>query len=444
MTLLFLTESYLSGVFLDYYRQSMVDTLAQMGYAVYVVKTNVPGMSADYLQKVCQQIKPTVVLSINAAGVSLLPSHLFAERLLWFIDSYDRIDSDWLPFFRQRGHVFLTGINRYIDRFLQRFPELQNRVTTVPFGAAVSVPHWSAFIQRPKGVFFVGTAFGGPNVAGSLAHLLADLPNRAELCQAIQHHQQHYDFTIGQLLKDHEPADSLRPRDAFYYRSVVDDALSVQKRMQYLSALADTNLSIYGDSQEGWIAHMLQTNTALFSRFSYCPITDPQALAQHYANSQISLNIQHHQAFDFGLSWRVFDIMACGSLLMTEGASRTPLNALGFEENRHYVAFDSPDQLQQKVQHYLHNPDEAETIITAAYERVMQGHLLQHRVADLLNAAMIAYPLNQQENPSGSVTPIDPPVSALQNKGSKAKNQVWHIKTRLGKKFYLKLELLHQ
>jgi hypothetical protein len=438
MTLLFLTESYLTGVFLDYYRQGMVEALAQLGFDVYVVKTNVPGMSGAYLQQVCQRIQPAVVLSINAAGVSLLPQGLKTERLLWFIDSYDRINSDWVPFFSQQGTVFLTGINRYVDRFLQRFPLMENRVKTVPFGAGIAHTAITQFKPRPTQVFFVGTAFGGPNVAGSLAKLLAGLPDRSTVCQAIHYHQQHYDFNIGQLLKDHEPADLKRPRDAFYYRSLVDDALSVQKRMQYLAALSHVNLALYGDSQEGWIAHILLSNPALFSRFSFCAITDPQALAQQYATSQISLNIQHHQAFDFGLSWRVFDIMACGSLLLTEGASREPLAALGFEENRHYVAFDTPEQLQQKVAHYQQNPEQAEAIIRQAHQQVMQGHRLHHRVTDLLQGADIACSTARQ----GTVIPLDHPDATLEK--PKTPQKCWHMKTRLGKKYYLKLELMRQ
>ena len=83
------------------------------------------------------------------------------------------------------------------------------------------------------------------------------------------------------------------------------------------------------------------------------------------------------------LNMRVFEAMACGSLLITD---RLPNEAgLGelFEDRRHLVLYDEED-LEELVVYYLKNEDEREEIAECGLKEVLAHHTYGHRADQLL------------------------------------------------------------
>jgi hypothetical protein len=57
-----------------------------------------------------------------------------------------------------------------------------------------------------------------------------------------------------------------------------------------------------------------------------------------------------------------------------------------FEEDKHYVAFDSPEELIEKIRYYKNNEEERKKIVNAAYEHAIVNHTWDARADKFINA----------------------------------------------------------
>ena len=55
-----------------------------------------------------------------------------------------------------------------------------------------------------------------------------------------------------------------------------------------------------------------------------------------------------------------------------------------FEEDKHYVAFESPEELKEKVLYYKENEDERKKIVNNAYEHALKNHTWDNRAEQFL------------------------------------------------------------
>lgn len=91
-----------------------------------------------------------------------------------------------------------------------------------------------------------------------------------------------------------------------------------------------------------------------------------------------------------GLNWstlydinaRTFEIMAMKQIPVM---NRLPhLEELGFEENRHYLGFETVEEAVEKVRWALSHPDEANQIADIAHNHVHENHTYELRVEQIL------------------------------------------------------------
>jgi spore maturation protein CgeB len=119
-------------------------------------------------------------------------------------------------------------------------------------------------------------------------------------------------------------------------------------------------------------------------------VTDPAELVRLYASARIGINIQHDHARGHGLSFRVFDLLACKTLLATHGDSKPVLDELGFVEDQDYVCFHDPATLRKKCEFYLEHEERRRSIAESGYAKVRARHTLAHRFAEVF--AGFGYP----------------------------------------------------
>jgi spore maturation protein CgeB len=81
---------------------------------------------------------------------------------------------------------------------------------------------------------------------------------------------------------------------------------------------------------------------------------------------------------------RTFEVPGCGGFLMTESAD--DLNNY-YVRGKEIVVFDSLDDLEDKIRHYLANPDERDKIAMAGYLRTCDDHTYDKRFQKLLFTA---------------------------------------------------------
>lgn len=98
------------------------------------------------------------------------------------------------------------------------------------------------------------------------------------------------------------------------YNFIHSYGYSGMERIKVLDSMSDLGLTIFGT--ESW-RELLNTNIDLASCYDKKKIITKEDNEKVYNSSKISINISHRQAVS-GFSWRVMDIMASGSCLLTE------------------------------------------------------------------------------------------------------------------------------
>ena len=90
--------------------------------------------------------------------------------------------------------------------------------------------------------------------------------------------------------------------------------------------------------------------------------------------TKVGIDIQEE---DSPLSHKMFEYLACGSFIVTR---RRPEVERHLKENEHIVYYSSWQELSEKIEFYLGNPDLREKIATAGYEHVRTHHDITNRV----------------------------------------------------------------
>ena len=96
--------------------------------------------------------------------------------------------------------------------------------------------------------------------------------------------------------------------------------------------------------------------------------------------SKINLNMTM-RPIETGLSLRVWDILGCGGFLLTNYQAEIPEY---FEIGKDLDAYESMEELEQKIQYYLTHDDERIEIAINGYEKVAKFHTYELRIAEMI------------------------------------------------------------
>jgi O-antigen biosynthesis protein len=105
-------------------------------------------------------------------------------------------------------------------------------------------------------------------------------------------------------------------------------------------------------------------------------------MARVYSASRVVFN----RSVKNDVNMRVFEALACGSLLVTNDLSDNGQAEL-FRDGIHLVTYRDGDELIDKLRYYLRKPDLCERIARAGRTEVLAKHTYAHRMRDLLAAA---------------------------------------------------------
>jgi hypothetical protein len=149
------------------------------------------------------------------------------------------------------------------------------------------------------------------------------------------------------------------------------------ERETFLARLEGLDLAIFGGREWGgakgwvrsrWRGKMMSTGAEFSSA---------HAAAKVGVNPIDVLNLPGH-------NMRTFEIPACRAFGVV---TRTPEIEELFREGEESVCFATPDELREKVEHYLDRPAERLRIAEASYQRVVHGgHTYRDRVRTLFGA----------------------------------------------------------
>ncbi|QDV05999.1 hypothetical protein Poly30_15030 [Planctomycetes bacterium Poly30] len=154
----------------------------------------------------------------------------------------------------------------------------------------------------------------------------------------------------------------------------VAEIVASQKRIAYVSALADEGIHVWGDAEWKRVASknrgMRYMGAAAFGH----------ELTLVYNGAGINVDVNRIYQPDV-VQLRVFDVLACGGFLIAEHS-----NALAdlFDVGTELESYRTLEELEEKVAHYRAHPDEAAAIAARGLAAVRARHTMRQRVKRLL------------------------------------------------------------
>lgn len=84
------------------------------------------------------------------------------------------------------------------------------------------------------------------------------------------------------------------------------------------------------------------------------------------------------------VTMRCFEIMAAGALLVMPELRDDSIQRTGLAPGKHLVTFSRPEELFERIDHYLAHPEERERIARAGQELILSSHTYLNRVQQML------------------------------------------------------------
>lgn len=363
-------------VFVVDYRLFARDLGAWLGEHDYAVEWLVPSaLSVELFCNACRVLRPAFVASINfSPEIALLCTLAKTPYLSWTVDPlgperfalYPGTDIAWLLAFAHRRETVarLRGLGLTDSEYLPLAASPRRE-------ARLDAPALEAYRANSS---FVGSSLSeeaGALPEGLRAHgaepgLLRELAAFVE--RALDAHE-------GDVGYAGVPADASGLRDALgtelpagvepaQLADWLNGALSHRLRMRRVDALAPLGVRVYGDA--GWRA----------SAGRYAGVADHgDELTKIYAASRLNLDVPRIYQRDI-VTMRVFDIMACGGVVLSEPS---PDLLELFSDGTELVCYASGRELREKAAWLLASEAERAAIGEAARAAVARAHRLAHR-----------------------------------------------------------------
>lgn len=143
----------------------------------------------------------------------------------------------------------------------------------------------------------------------------------------------------------------------------------------------DHDLCFIGNLMPGPRLELVSRLTSLFKKM----LVDRryfEEMAKAYSESRLVFN----RSIKNDINMRVFEAVACGSLLLTNDLSANGQEEL-FQNEVHLATYQEADELLDKVRYYLKQERRREKIANAGLQEAHAKHTYRHRVEKILMAA---------------------------------------------------------
>ena len=149
------------------------------------------------------------------------------------------------------------------------------------------------------------------------------------------------------------------------------------------------------------------------SFISHAPYTE---IGRIYSQAKIGFNCSVRD----DVNMRMFEILASGTLLVTNRLSHDELEQLGLRDGEHLVCYDTPAQLFEVIDRYLRDDGTREAIARRGMERVLQHHTYEHRLQQILKLAGFAGDAEPRLLPPAPPQPLAPLLRSGRSPASEA------------------------
>lgn len=162
--------------------------------------------------------------------------------------------------------------------------------------------------------------------------------------------------------------------------------LAAVERQRTLAALSEKfSVALYTRSDVSALPHIQ-------ARGGVSTLTE---MPKVFQASRINLNITM-RPIETGLSLRVWDVLGCGGFLLTNYQAELPSY---FEIGKDLDAYESQEELMEKVQYYLSHEEERVEIAIHGYEKTARLYSYENRLAEMLRILFTTISEEPQDHP---------------------------------------------
>ena len=412
-TLIFFGYSWTLGHQLDAYQSNLVDAFVKRGFSVHVILSNYLadnvnyGIRADVSQeKIISYIRDCgadLVLSMNHGAMTKnIQSSINCPIISWIVDDIPHIffpdGSDNLEaMFDGKVKVIISSTELH-DQFLRRIPSLKGRLFLLP--AATNIEAFKGFENvKRHNISFVGSSLDLRDIYYFVnANLDENKQTVGLILEAIKKMRENYrlDFSALMLELGLDQNPKIKEWGEEKFRMILANLISNNERFQAIEALHELGVSLFGNKD--WLNSLATSTRVLECYQAGNVIRNHSQLVDIYQTSKISINIPQIQV-ESALPYRVFDIMASDSLLITKY----------HPDSDAYVFFgkDFPAPMYKDVPHlkelchfYLNNEDARKEIVKKCNLLISKGFSFDERVEDILRLASFSAPKDAQKTGS--------------------------------------------
>lgn len=363
---------------LEPYIESFIEVLARHGNQVmpYICRDfehKKTWKRKIYSYQATQEVKkfdPEIVLAFNNAFDPTLFSQFKCPVFVVASDTPIYWSNKDLLRKKNGQYSVLYFNNDMADTLRSEYNIPYTRQLLIPYSTDV---HGNKSIKFTKDITFIGN-FYNPN-SFLFDFFFADLAAQSDenkeklrkliiqLIDELQISHQKRDKT----LEIYKQIIALLKKDEDYDRviSEIFGALTSEKRIELLSGLSDMDLHIYTWDQN------VRCISNLYSLFKKCHLNavySIKANEQIYNESKISLSLPHAQV-NTGFSWRVCDIMASNSMLLSN-----PTDDLVRLFGGIVPTFNDAKELKDKCQYFFKHEKERIDIVNTCQKLIDKNH----------------------------------------------------------------------
>jgi spore maturation protein CgeB len=332
-----------------------------------------------------------VICKNNAGNTSALRELVDIPFVVWSSDEFSHLfkpDGSEKGALRgimdERTHFFVST-TQCETMFKEIFPRFSQQVYFAPH-----CTHPDIFRKRPADYKFDISFVGSSLDCGSVYRLLRHCSARSDrgvayrnVLRLIDLIKENFCADLDQLIEDMALAEILREMDMSVpeFRMNAANLISNQERSQVLAALAHFNTAIFGNI--GWLDSINFTDAISRCFRPWERVSSFEDLVSVYQSSRISVSIPQLQV-GTGLQYRVFDIMASDSLLITKFFKNSDLYRV-FGKTCPVPTYKSPEELEKLCSHFLAHEKERRDLSKACRDLIGENLTFSSRVKEIFD-----------------------------------------------------------
>lgn len=177
------------------------------------------------------------------------------------------------------------------------------------------------------------------------------------------------------------PAGSFETLEHLYAEKILSEVLTRNERVSFLQ---QWNALSAGENAAAAHCHL---QTSIPESSGNLPdvenigtLTCRQELLECYRHSRITLNITN-RAITSGIPQKVFDAMACGSLVLSNYQEDMQRH---FQDGTDYICYENIEELCAKAVYYINHEEERQRIVQNAKKKIPGEHTYAVRIKELL------------------------------------------------------------